>query len=112
MLGYTTNAILSRAEVWDKNFCTEPYEAGWANGGILFLKTLDPAEPGGVACIEISPDGLSWAREPEEILLPVEPSSLTFKRFKFVGCYMRVVVLHGSPTQGQRILATACLKSY
>ncbi|GAB5456988.1 MAG: hypothetical protein Hens3KO_00180 [Henriciella sp.] len=111
MLPYTTNAIVSRAEVWNEGFTTEPYEAGWATAGVIFLKTITPAQEGGRAVLEISPDGLSWARDDVTVALPVSPDQPTFMRFSAVGCFFRIAVITASPTKGQKILATACLRA-
>lgn len=110
MLRYSTNAIISRAEEWSEGFISEPYEAGWCRRGIVFLKTIDEAEAGGLAALEISPDGQCWAKEGGEVALPSIPDQPTFLRFEFPGMFLRLVVISPSRTARQRILATAFLQ--
>ena len=59
MLPENITAILTRNEVWQGEAATEPYEAGWAREGILFVRALKrPTGPQPVARVQISADGM------------------------------------------------------
>ncbi|MBS7699217.1 MULTISPECIES: hypothetical protein [unclassified Chelatococcus] len=91
MLRESFAAIVARNETWTGKSATEPYEAGWANEAVVFVRALKPVtgKPGR-ARIEISPDGMRWAPEGTEFELPTEKDGIGFARVERFGTWIRV----------------------
>jgi hypothetical protein len=54
-------AVLERNSVFDEDFVTEPYEAGWASEARWFVRTLELSAGARLrVATQISPDGLVW----------------------------------------------------
>lgn len=54
-------AVLERNSVFDTDFVTEPYEAGWASEARWFFRTLQLSAGTRLrVTTQISPDGLVW----------------------------------------------------
>lgn len=87
----STTAILARNSRWIGKAATEPYEAGWASEALLFIRALAPPDlTRGDAFIEISPDGMHWAREGSRIALPRRKDEVSFARLSHFGNWLRV----------------------
>ena len=58
-------AVVERAEPLKGEFFTEPYEAGWAQEALIFVKVREGINntPEVHAGIQISPDGIDWVDE-------------------------------------------------
>jgi hypothetical protein len=84
-------AIVARNETWTGAAATEPYEAGWADEAVVFVRALRPAvgRPGR-ARIGLSPDGMRWVREGTEFDLPTGQDEVTFARVDRFGTWLRV----------------------
>ena len=60
----SATAVLERMSWFDASFCTEPYEAAWADEAIFFIKVHEmPESMRLVARIQISADGIDWMDE-------------------------------------------------
>ncbi|MBZ6079014.1 hypothetical protein [Microvirga puerhi] len=105
------SAIVARNETWSGDAATEPYEAGWAQEAIIFVRSLKtPAGPQGRARVEISPDGMNWVWEGTEIPLPDRKDAVTFARVSHFGTWLRLAAtLPESSTN--TVLVTIHLKS-
>lgn len=87
----STSAIVARNETWMGEAATEPYEAGWANEAIIFVRSLKtPSGPQVRARVEISPDGMNWAPEGTEFPLPESQDAVTFARVSHFGTWLRL----------------------
>ena len=54
-------AVVERNQLWEGDFATEPYEAGWSHEAIFFVRILRAEErPQVEARVQISPDGIYW----------------------------------------------------
>ena len=67
MLRRFFTAVLEKNAVFEGDFQTEPYEAGWASEALFFVRVLDLSEGARLVCRpQISPDGLGWCDEGSE----------------------------------------------
>lgn len=82
-------AVIERNIVWQGDFATEPYEAGWAREAIFFIRALADGT-NGTAKVQISPDGIYWRDEGTEFSLPTEKNEVTFCRVKHFGGWLRL----------------------
>lgn len=107
----STTAIVARNVVWSGTATSEPYEAGWAETAVIFVRALKrgTGRPG-KGHVEISPDGMHWVREGTSFDLPVEKDDVTFVRVRDFGNWLRV---SGSFDEGSsvNVLVTLHLKS-
>ena len=61
-------AVVERNQIWEDDFVTEPYEAGWSHEAIFFVHILRAEEtPIVEAKVQISPDGIHWCDEGSRI---------------------------------------------
>jgi hypothetical protein len=87
----STTAIVARNAVWSGTSHSEPYEAGWAESAVVFVRALKPgAGKAGRAFVEISPDGMHWAREGTAFDLPTLPGDVAFARVCHFGNWLRI----------------------
>ena len=62
-------AVVERNQLWEGDFVTEPYEAGWSHEAIFFVRMLrvEAANSSSLIAVElqvqISPDGIHWCDE-------------------------------------------------
>ena len=62
-------AVVERNQLWEGDFVTEPYEAGWSHEAIFFVRILraEAADSPSLIAVElqvqISPDGIHWCDE-------------------------------------------------
>lgn len=108
-LNHCATVILSRGELWQPGFATEPYEAGWAQEAVIFLNALDRCDAGGEVAVQISPDGILWVDEGSRLVLPHIPGELTFVKLTHFGQFLRLIA-QGEGYPARRIMATVCLK--
>jgi hypothetical protein len=93
MIRESQSAVVVRNELWQGTFTTEPYEAGWAQEAVIFVTALrDAAGAAGTAHVEISPDGMRWAREGTSFALPVRKDAVAFARLGHFGNWLRLAV--------------------
>jgi len=93
MLRESQSAVVVRNEVWRGRLAIEPYEAGWAQEAIIFVTALKAAVgAAGTAHVEISPDGMRWAREGTSFALPTAMDGVTFARVGHFGNWLRLAI--------------------
>jgi hypothetical protein len=91
MLRENITAIVARNEDWSGDAATEPYEAGWAQEAVIFVRALaDPVGPVPHAAVEISPDGMHWAPEGSTMALPSRAGEVAFVRVRHFGGWLRL----------------------
>ena len=83
-------AVVERNVTWQGVFATEPYEAGWADEALIFIRVLRGGAPGHSAAVQISPDGIRWLDEGTRIRLPKQPDGLTMARVTHFGNWLRL----------------------
>ncbi|WP_369062102.1 hypothetical protein ABOZ73_07800 [Caulobacter sp. 73W] len=92
MLRESQTAVVARNETWTGSCATEPFEAGWAQEAIFFVRALKAGT--GQACqahVEISPDGMRWVREGGVVELPVQDGDgVAFVRVAHFGNWLRL----------------------
>jgi hypothetical protein len=76
---------------FQKDFQTHPYEAGWASECIFFImvEELKGINPELEAEVEISHDGVFWAKEGSSIG-PIKEKGLHFVRVSYFGNWLRL----------------------
>jgi len=74
-----------------EDFQTCPYEAGWASECIFFImvEKLSGVNPALTAAVEISHDGVRWAKE-GTVSEPITQEGLHFLRVKHFGNWLRL----------------------
>ena len=84
-------AVLERFGSFSGDFATEPYEAGWAEEAIFFVKIteVEGAEPALTGHVQISPDGITWMDEGTP-LPPVRRAGAAFTRVRHFGNWLRL----------------------
>ena len=87
----STTAIVARNSSWSGLAHSEPYEAGWAESAVVFVRALaDGVGQPGEAFVEISPDGMHWAREGTAFALPTRRDDVRFARVSHFGNWLRL----------------------
>ena len=112
MLRESYTAVVAKGESWRGNSATEPYEAAWASEAIFFLRALSVEGDlaGTRARVQISADGMHWADEGTDALLPAKPGEVTFCRILHFGGYLRLAASL-PPGTCCRIVASLNLKA-
>ena len=100
-------AVVERNVQWRGAFATEPYEAGWANEAIFFVRAL-AASPGvgGSASVQISADGMRWVDEGTRLQLPTRADEVTFCKARHFGGWLR---LRGEVPEGESLTVVVSL---
>ena len=87
-------AVVERNQLWEGDFVTEPYEAGWSHEAIFFLRILRAEESPIVnARVQISPDGIHWCDEGSQMNFVVQQHTLdkpSFVRVSHYGGWLRL----------------------
>jgi hypothetical protein len=87
----SNSAVVARNVVWSGLTHSEPYEAGWADEAIIFVRALKPAGGvAGTAHVEISADGMHWARAGISFALPTAEDEVSFCRVGHFGNWLRL----------------------
>ena len=64
MLRRSFTAVLEKNSTFDRDFSTEPYEAGWALEARWFVRVLRADEGVRLEFVpQVSPDGMAWCDE-------------------------------------------------
>ncbi len=84
-------AVLERFGTFAADFATEPYEAGWAEEAIFFVKIDGVAgvEAALSGQVQISPDGLTWIDE-GTALPPIGRAGVACTRVRHFGNWLRL----------------------
>jgi len=91
-------AVLEQGNVYEVDFDTEPYEAGWASEARWFIRILgaDASAAGVELRPEISPDGLVWmADESAPVQVAARADSMATCVQREFGNWLRLKVLFG-----------------
>ena len=87
----SASAVVARNVLWSGAVESEPYEAGWAETAVIFVRALERGSgTPGRAHVEISPDGMRWVREGTSFELPIEPDAVSFARVRDFGNWLRL----------------------
>lgn len=84
-------AVLERYGTFAGDFTTEPYEGGWAEEAIFFVKiaTVDGKEPRFSGSVQISPDGITWIDEGTTLPIIAQAGTI-FARVRHFGNWLRL----------------------
>ncbi len=84
-------AVLERYGSFSGDFTTEPYEAGWAEEAIFFIKidAVDGMESKLTGSVQISPDGITWIDEGTSLPV-IAQAGLVFTRVRHFGNWLRL----------------------
>lgn len=106
-LKQSTTAIVARNEAWTSTFAvTEPYEVGWAEEVIVFIRALkSPVGLRGDARFQISADGIFWVDEGTIFPLPGDIDGVTYARLRHFGNWIRISANLPEGSE-QRVLVT------
>ena len=105
-------AVLERFGTFSGDFATEPYEAGWAEEAIFFIRVdaVEGATPALTGKVQISPDGIAWVDE--GITLPaVTHPGVAFTRVRHFGNWLRLACQVSGGQARFRGMIYLCLKS-
>lgn len=83
--------VLERNTEWSGEFATEPCEVAWATEAIFFIRALEVngIRAGDSVRIQLSPDGIHWCDEGENVRLPIEPA-VSYHRLSHFGGWLRL----------------------
>ncbi len=84
-------AVLERVGHFSGDFATEPYEAGWADEAIFFVKidAIEGTEAVLNGRVQISHDGMTWIDEGTS-LPAIRQAGTTFTRVRHFGNWLRL----------------------
>ncbi len=84
-------AVVERAEPLEGEFFTEPYEAGWAQEALIFIRVREDLGSGLEihAGVQISPDGIDWVDE-GTIFPSIRQKGTYFVKVSNFGNWLRV----------------------
>jgi hypothetical protein len=84
-------AVLERFGSFSADFATEPYEAGWADEAIFFIRVdaVEGTNPTLSGQVQVSPDGIRWVDEGTP-LPDVSQAGVTFTRVRHFGNWLRL----------------------
>jgi hypothetical protein len=76
---------------FSQDFTTEPYEAGWADEAIFFVRIdeISGAQVRLTGSVQVSPDGIVWTNEGTS-LPAIEGTGVTFTRVRHFGNWLRL----------------------
>lgn len=92
-------AVVERNQLWEGDFVTEPYEAGWSHEAIFFVRMLrvEAANSSSLIAVElkvqISPDGIHWCDEGSRMNVDVQQHTFdepSFVRVSHYGGWLRL----------------------
>ncbi len=106
MVRQNYTAVVERDRLFEGQWASEPYECGWANEAIFFIRKLELRGPvaGAVLKVQISPDGMRWCDE--GTLLVLTEDEVDFCRVRHFGNWLR---LNGTLPEGAAIRAVITL---
>ena len=94
-------AVVERNQLWEGEFITEPYEAGWSHEAIFFVQILrfeeEDSQPNPLIDaelqVQISSDGIHWCDEGSRMNLVAQQHTLdqpSFVRVSHYGGWLRL----------------------
>jgi hypothetical protein len=104
-------AVLERFGPFAQDFATEPYEAGWAEEAIFFVRIDEVSGDGPrlTGAVQISPDGITWTDE-GTTLPAIEGAGVVFARVRHFGNWLRLVCRVSGRNAAFRGSILLCLK--
>jgi hypothetical protein len=104
-------AVLERFGTFSGDFATEPYEAGWADEAIFFVRinSVEGTEPALTGEVQISADGLTWIDEGTP-LPPIRQTGVVFVRVRHFGNWLRLACRVAGPGATFHGTILLCLK--
>jgi hypothetical protein len=104
-------AVLERFGTFAEDFTTEPYEAGWAEEAIFFVRidAVEGAEPALTGQVQISADGITWIDEGTP-LPAIRQTGLVFARVRHFGNWLRLACRVSGRQATLRGMIYLCLK--
>lgn len=111
------SAVLEQGNTFSADFCTEPFEAGWASEARWFIRILEASgnAAGLEAMPQVSPDGLLWCDDedrPDPVTLAAdaaEPAMVSFTQREF-GNWLRLKVRLSGDQPKVKVLIYLALK--
>ena len=96
---------------FSEDFQTHPYECGWANEAIFFIRVEDVSGEDSVlnAEAQISADGITWTDE-GTAFRPIRKKGLSFIRLKHFGGWLRLNCSINGEGARFRLLVNIALK--
>ena len=81
--------VLDRLKEIDCTYSSEPYEAGWADEAIAFIRVHKIEEGKRLSAkIEISPDGIEWVEDGGSCV--IETEGISFIKLANFGGWLRI----------------------
>jgi hypothetical protein len=104
-------AVIERNTVFETDFTTEPYEAGWASEARWFIRVMESAETGSELALhpQVSPDGLFWCDEGRPGLVVHSPGLYSFSLRDFGG-WLRLRGEVRGETASYKVIISLALK--
>jgi Domain of unknown function (DUF6385) len=108
----TYTAVVERAQPVVGRHFTEPYEAGWAQEAVVFVKVRDGLGADGElrAWIQVSPDGIEWVDHGAALPTPLRGTSLGAIPVQNFGDWIRVGLACSDPEATVRVSVYVSLK--
>jgi hypothetical protein len=105
-------AVLERFGTFSGDFATEPYEAGWAEEAIFFIRVdaVEGTNPTLSGKVQISPDGITWVDEGTTLSAVTQPG-VAFTRVRHFGNWLRLACQVSGGQARFRGMIYLCLKS-
>lgn len=118
MMKRCITSVLEQGNIWEEDFATEPFEAGWASEARWFVRMLDPLPTERLALTiapQISPDGILWCDDEENgpplrLDLPVSSTKVFTRRQRHFGNWVRLNVAFGHTPAPVKFLIYLVLK--
>lgn len=104
-------AVIERNTVFETDFATEPYEAGWAGEARWFVRVMKTAGENSELVLypQISPDGLFWCDEGSQPLVVKNPGLYSFPLRDF-GNWLRLRGAVSGELASFKVIITLTLK--
>ena len=108
----TYTAVVERAEPIKGTHESEPYEAGWADEALIFVKVRDGLDPEAQLMLraQVSPDGIEWVDHHEASSSTVQRDGLAVLPIRNFGNWLRVVTACTDPSREVRASIYLVLK--
>lgn len=104
-------AVLERNIVFETDFSTEPYEAGWANEGRWFVHVMNTTGENSELVLhpQISPDGLFWCDEGSPPLI-IQNTGLYSLPLRDFGNWLRLRGVVSGESASFKVIISLALK--
>lgn len=107
MQNINTTVLARRVRISD-SYTTHPYEAGWAQEGVIFVQT-EGEHPTLTVGFEVSPDGIHWIARPGEVSLAPDAAIIELPVTNF-GNWLRLRIDGAKADAPARVLVHAAMK--